>query len=572
MKVEKPYCKCVSNRLFFFHLNKQFRRASALLTTALVAAFTAGPARAQQAGTTPPAWAQRYFAAEHHEDHFAHTWLAKADHIVSLRAGTANFLGIPGQYDLRGTFRVAVLPATYSDVTPTVPVSAVDTMLFGSAGGNGRYSLSQYYRENSGGKFTVAGNVPAWMKLAKPRASYGRAITQYIHDALAAADTTVDWRQYDNDGPDGIPNSGDDDGYVDLAVIVHPLADGVCRSDALGGPIGTGWRVSLSGAYNGTAFTTRQRGANGQLLKVEDFVLAASLHCSGSGVASVNITAHEMGHALGLPDLYDLDWSSYGAGTWDLMSYGVWLSDGHPPLMSAWTRNRLGWLDIVPVTADTHLSIAPAESSRTAYRIDIPGTSEYFLLENRQREGADAILAGSGLLVWHVDEGVLANRLPHYGANEDDARPGMTLLQADGRRDLLVKANYGDAGDPFPGVNGMVNLTSATLPGLTGNNGAATHIELHNIAVSNGTVTLDLMLNAPIAQAPTTVEPDGTRIMAQLIHHSGLTTAEQALMDQMGNKDGVFNVGDVQAWMARHGGASAVGVVRRAPLSIRSAP
>ena len=550
----------------------QFRRAPVLPATALLAALVAGPLRAQQAGSVPPAYAQRYFAAEHHDDHFAHAWLGKANTIAQVRSSANLFLGVPGQYDLHGTFRVAVVPATYADITPSVPVSAVDTMLFGSTGGNGRYSVAQYYTENSGGKFTVSGGGPSWLKLAKPRAAYGRAIQQYIHDALVAADTAIDWRQYDNDGPDGIPNSGDDDGYVDLAIVVHPLADGVCRTDALGGPVGTGWRVSLSGANGGQPYTTHTRGANGQFLKIEDFVLAASLHCSGSGVASANITTHEMGHALGLPDLYDLDWSSYGAGSWDLMSYGVWLSDGHPPLMSAWTRNRLGWLDVVPVTASGHLVVPAAEQTRTAYRIDIPGTHEYFLLENRQQIGADAVLAGSGLLVWHVDQDVLDGRLPHYGANEDDARPGMTLLQADGRRDLLVKANYGDTGDPFPGAYGVANLTGATLPATTTSAGAQSRIELHNITMTGAGVALDVLLNAPPADTSAAVaEPDGTRIMAQLIHKSGLTTAEQALMDRLGNHDGVFNVGDVQAWMARHGGAAAVGL-RRAPNAIGNAP
>ena len=101
------------------------------------------------------------------------------------------------------------------------------------------------------------------MALPKTKASYGRQQTPFIHDILVRADSSVDWRQYDNDGPDGIPDSGDDDGYVDLAILVHPLADGVCRTDALGGPIATGFRVSQTPAFGGAPFTTRRTARTG---------------------------------------------------------------------------------------------------------------------------------------------------------------------------------------------------------------------------------------------------------------------------------------------------------------------
>ena len=42
-------------------------------------------------------------------------------------------------------------------------------------------------------------------------------------DALDAAAAVVgDLRVFDDDGPDGIPGSGDDDGVLDLVVILHP--------------------------------------------------------------------------------------------------------------------------------------------------------------------------------------------------------------------------------------------------------------------------------------------------------------------------------------------------------------
>jgi len=91
---------------------------------------------------------------------------------------------------------------------------------------------------------------------------------------------------------------------------------------------------------------------------------------------------------------------------------------------------------------------------------------EYFFLENRQQivGGYDEWLPGNGLLIWHVDEAFWSiyggpnnnkecTTIPHcQGAC---AGPGLHYLvaleQADGLDHLEFAANWGDAGDPFPG-------------------------------------------------------------------------------------------------------------------------
>ncbi|HBK59214.1 MAG TPA: hypothetical protein DDZ84_00260 [Firmicutes bacterium] len=56
-------------------------------------------------------------------------------------------------------------------------------------------------------------------------------------------------------------------------------------------------------------------------------------------MSPVGIFAHEFGHALVLPDLYDYDGSSQGVGNWCLMAGGSWnWTDGSgdtPAQMSA---------------------------------------------------------------------------------------------------------------------------------------------------------------------------------------------------------------------------------------------
>jgi len=82
--------------------------------------------------------------------------------------------------------------------------------------------------------------------------------------------------------------------------------------------------------------------------------------------------------------------------------------------------------------------------------------SEYSLVEARQLVGFDSALPGAGLLVWRIDE-----------AQPDNTRPGHYLVgleQADGRHDLELGRNTGDAGDPFPGTGNTTEYDTATAP------------------------------------------------------------------------------------------------------------
>ena len=71
---------------------------------------------------------------------------------------------------------------------------------------------------------------------------------------------------------------------------------------------------------------------------------------------TVGTMAHEYGHILGLPDLFDVSYlslgdaagpeeDSAGIGNWGLMGWGAsgWNGDDGPTALSAWSRVRLGW-------------------------------------------------------------------------------------------------------------------------------------------------------------------------------------------------------------------------------------
>lgn len=103
----------------------------------------------------------------------------------------------------------------------------------------------------------------------------------------------------------------------------------------------------------------------------------------------------------------------------------------------------------------------------------------YLILENRRRVGFDADLPGEGLLVWRVDEG---------GDQDSSTRPGLYLVQADGRgdMDLAKDQNDGDAGDPFPGATGKRQVLSRGTISTSFPDGPSSGISMKNIEVQDG--------------------------------------------------------------------------------------
>ena len=107
---------------------------------------------------------------------------------------------------------------------------------------------------------------------------------------------------------------------------------------------------------------------------------------------------------------------------------------------------------------------------------------EYFMLENRQATGRDSALPGSGLAVWHIDE-----------ARSDNTNPlayKVGLAQADGKRDLELAKNGGDANDLFPGGLKKTSFNDKTTPSSQAHDGKSTGVSLSRISVANGKVTV----------------------------------------------------------------------------------
>lgn len=107
---------------------------------------------------------------------------------------------------------------------------------------------------------------------------------------------------------------------------------------------------------------------------------------------SVGIFAHEIGHALGLPDLYSLNDGS------DLGFYTIMSSSSEATHFGPWEKEILGFVEpevvsvypgMTPVVLDLH-SIDTPDPFNTIRVESYVNSYQYFLLENRQLVGFDA--------------------------------------------------------------------------------------------------------------------------------------------------------------------------------------
>ncbi|MDP2172238.1 MAG: M6 family metalloprotease domain-containing protein [Candidatus Cloacimonadaceae bacterium] len=117
------------------------------------------------------------------------------------------------------------------------------------------------------------------------------------------------------------------------------------------------------------------------------------------------VLAHQFGHLIGLPTLFDNDSSngrSQGIGNWGLMGTGVWNASGYVPAqVSGWCRDFLGWEDTITIVEDreniTIDHFLDHESGKNRlYKIPI-SEDEYFLIENRRQNPDDSINPYNGM-------------------------------------------------------------------------------------------------------------------------------------------------------------------------------
>ena len=457
--------------------------------------------------------------------------------------------------EVSGTLSIAVIPALFSDSDPQdaiISSSALQTRLFGPSATN----VPAYYSEVSRNKLKINGRVTDWTRTSLSRAtvvanSFGLGndarVQSWIREAIANVDATVDFGQFDNDGPDGIPNSADDDGRVDAVAFLFREIDAACG--------GNGIWPHRSRLVSGGAAVTNDPRPNGGFVVVSDYIVLGARTCNGLEPLEVNVFAHETGHVLGLPDFYD---SSVGllreqrrwvVGCWEIMSAGSWGCGSGPqpsivlpPHMGAYTKNILGWNNPIQVTnvglKPQEFTLRPAYATGDALSIRLSNTENLFV-EYRTKQGYDAGLPSSGILVYHTESGrafvpcETCIRTYSYALMEADGDSSLVRLEAGG-------GNRGDAGDAFGNTRTMID--DATIPSTRLNNGTSTFVRISKMIIDAA---------QGVARVTVSLLPSGITV-DRLVAALGMTPLEPAnlsLLDAAGNNNQRYDVGDFRAYL-----------------------
>lgn len=333
-------------------------------------------------------------------------WLV---HAPAVRADTGQRIPCVRTADGQAMTRGAVTGSTVSARTgrvrvPVILVSFSDVSFFSSdvrarweamtgrsgyAENGAAGSVSDYFREQSQGRFEIAFDVLGPFQLAKPESYYGenlgggrasdRRPAEMVYHACQAAAGQTSLSPYDWDG----------DGVIDVVMIVF-AGLGENRE-------GEDWAIwphkSEAGGY--------QVGT----LRLGSYACVAELRAAATP-DGYGTFCHEFAHTLGLPDLYPVSGEVFSIfDEWDLMDGGNFINGGwSPPHFSAFERNLCGWLDLSELTVPTSVAGMPSmDEQPLAYVIrNDAHPTDYYILENRQQRGFDALIPGRGLLVTHV--------------------------------------------------------------------------------------------------------------------------------------------------------------------------
>jgi len=253
-------------------------------------------------------------------------------------------------------------------------------------------SMRQVYIENSSNRYAVRGDVTDWALAPNDACSYdddlshpsgGNAVWYFLIDTTmdwynqqVAAGKSKDeideylsqfdvWDRYDWDG-DG--NFNEPDGYIDHMQFVH-AGEG---NEAGGGDLGDCaiWSHSWFAFSNlvGIAGPSPDFLIGG--IRIGESSYWVNKYTIQPENGGVGVFAHEYGHDLGLPDLYDYTGEN-STGFWTIMSSGSWLSQNdedigsQPNHFGVWEKFQLGWLnyEVARAGAKSEHSLGPAETN-----------------------------------------------------------------------------------------------------------------------------------------------------------------------------------------------------------------
>jgi M6 family metalloprotease-like protein len=452
-------------------------------------------------------------------------------------------------------------------------------------------SIDDYFKSVSFQQYKVTGEYYRRVIEMPADTTYYRKSDVYSFDVIQILDQLPDFSfaKYDNDGIDGIPNSGDDDGFVDYIILMprsHPYdfiyknANGVMN-------------LSLRDPY--TTGDTRPFGSR-IIVDQNSGCIAVARQKS---VAMGTIVA-EISHAYGALDLMDKmyetpETDSAGAGYWDVLAWGAtgWAGSGIPMGPCAYNRMLMNCVGINNANlvelygAREDIRIKPVgDPDGKVYRIRMSDT-EYYLIENRSKESGffyDMQIPRSGLCIWHVNEresnsseemklcdlecadGRYRDRGYPLGTKPDpiQGRDNLDFWSRDISYLTEYNGNMGDETDVFDGVT-YTEFSDRTNPNSRSehNRNYSSGIEVYNIRREGIDIVFDCLASLRPAITPpslpvlgaayqrskanTPARPEGTGKTVYLVN-SGPNARPNLLVTESGQTLQVRDVASLQPY------------------------
>lgn len=330
-------------------------------------------------------------------------------------------------------------------------------------------SVRDYFYDNSAHIFDPVFDVVGPVEVNYPcTAPNGTSSSDGVFNAaLNAADALVDFSDYDSDG----------DGYVDMVFFL------VAGFSANYG----GNNESYLWPHMYYLYYSPFRDGVGFGLYACSTEIAGWENSYYYDVNGIGTFCHEFGHVLGLPDLYDTDYSGSGGesrnpGDWSIMAGGSGNNYGRNPVgYSLYERYALGFTKPEVIKQSGQYELQALDESNHGLRLNTPNAAEYFLIENRQAGKWDRYLPGHGMLVARVDS--VNPRV--WWMNEVNCNPHHMYYE-------LLRASYrgeDSDSDPFPGTAGVTSLTNFTDPGLLTWDGQFNEYAIRNITEHNKVIS-----------------------------------------------------------------------------------
>jgi M6 family metalloprotease-like protein len=397
---------------------------------------------------------------------------------------------------LSGTVKILVVLMSFKDVAFTKTTTDFNN-LFNQTGynvNNNQSSVKEYFAANSYGKFAMTFDIKGPYVAANNRSYYGKNVggaagndqdpDSLVREAIKAIHTS--------------DPSFNFAGYSAISVIF------------------AGNGEEFAGITTDAIWSHQNDFTPPSYCPITHYLCTPEFYANSTSVTcTMGVLCHELNHVLGSPDYYDTNYDNtgdgdyLGTGIWDLMSTGSWNFVGSnyygtcPPNLTLYQKYRYGW--ITPTTLTSPATISNMVDNGTkgeAYIVTTPTQGEYYLLENRQKNGYDSSLPGHGLMIYHIAK--YADDL-YYDLNVTAPQKVYPVCASATGNPSSTVASYGNinsAGCAFPGTSGKTSFTDTTTPSAKTWNGTNCLKPITDITESNGKISFSFMKNQDVAPAP----------------------------------------------------------------------